>query len=93
MILQRDESLLSALVSQSMSHIRQPSDAPVITGSASGIESGIIAVNAAAIPTVMCAFAIIDAYLCSGRDRSREHRHREYRQYNGDVCHRVSDLY
>ena len=34
-------------------------DAPVITGSASGTDSGAIIVKAAAIPTVICAFANI----------------------------------
>lgn len=42
--------------------MRQPKDAPATTGSASGIVPGMMAVKAAAIPTVICAFAIICPY-------------------------------
>ena len=43
--------------------MRHPKDAPVITGSASGMEPGAAIVNAAAIPAVICAFASIMLYI------------------------------
>ena len=57
--LQCDDSVFSFVISQSRSLIRQPKAPPAMTGRASAIVSGFIIVNAAAIPTVTCAFANI----------------------------------
>ena len=57
--LQCDDSVFSFVTSQSRSHIRQPKAPPAMTGRASATVSGFIIVNAAAIPTVTCAFANI----------------------------------